>query len=89
MNKTKLFKNIGLAVAREVVPGVVLVEAGMKGFSGKDKAAAVDKIVDGSLQIGALSSEKLAQLLQDNDFILGKALVRDGNVLIMKAVDRL
>lgn len=89
MNKLKLFKAIGLGIAREMVPGVALVEAGMQGLSGSDKAAAVDKMVTGGLEIASLSSEKLAQLAQDNDFILGKALIRDGNVLVLKAVQRL
>lgn len=89
MNK-KLFLKIGLTVGKMVVPQIALaegiVDAVQQVRSGKDKREAVLKAATDAVQLIEFGANK--DLVNDAEFLEGLRLVNDGNVKIMRAINR-
>lgn len=82
-----MFAKIGLAVAGAVVPGVAQVEAAVNEFkSGKDKREAVLKLATGAVQAVEFAASE--DLVNDAEFQMGLRMINDGNVLMMRAFQR-
>lgn len=88
MTKKQLFLKIGLAVGGAVVPGVAQVEQAVTQFkSGKDKREAVLGMANGAVQ--AIEFAASEDLVNDAEFALGLRMVNDGNVLMLRAINRI
>jgi hypothetical protein len=85
-DKKKLFLDIGMAVAKTVVPGVAEVEEAVSRFrTGGDKRKAVlDATFNGLRVAEALSGRE--DLMDDPLMKAGMGLVNDGMALIQKAI---
>lgn len=69
--KWKAFGQIGLALAKQMVPGVVMAENAVKALkSGGDKKEAVIA--------AALSATELTEFIKDNPNLVDNALLREG-----------
>lgn len=87
MTKKKLFAKLGLTIAKAVVPEIALVEDGIEALkSGKDKREAVLKVATGAVATSEFLLDK--DLVNDADFQAALRLINDGNVLLMKAINR-